>query len=143
MSKRLIIIDGNSLLFRAYYATAYMGTDKIMRTSTGVPTNAIFAFANMIVRIVNDLKADDHLFVAFDTGEKTFRHEEYDDYKANRQAAPDELVTQFPIAREFLDALSIRHDEVVGYEADDLAGSLAKAAGKEGFKVELYTSDQD
>ncbi|OQC11350.1 MAG: DNA polymerase I [Tenericutes bacterium ADurb.Bin087] len=143
MSKRLIIIDGNSLLFRAYYATAYQGTDKIMRTSTGVPTNAIFAFANMMVRIINDLKADDHLFVAFDTGEKTFRHEEYDDYKANRQAVPEELITQFPIAREFLDALSIRHDEVVGYEADDLAGSLAKAASKEGYKVELYTSDQD
>lgn len=143
MSKRLIIIDGNSLLFRAYYATAYLGTDKIMKTSTGIPTNAIFAFANMIVRIVNDLKADDHLFVAFDTGEKTFRHEEYEDYKATRQKVPDELIIQFPIAREFLDALSIRHDEVTGYEADDLAGSLAKQAGAQGYKVELYTSDQD
>lgn len=143
MSKRLIIIDGNSLLFRAYYATAYMGTDKIMRTSTGVPTNAIFTFANMIVSIINSLNKDDHIFVAFDTGEKTFRHEKYEDYKANRPQVPQELITQFPIAREFLDALSVKHDEVVGYEADDLAGSLAKAAGKEGFKVELYTSDQD
>src|SRR5690554_202937 len=107
MNKRFIIIDGNSLLFRAYYATAYAGVDKIMRTKSGIPTNAIFAFANMMVRILNDLNEDDHLFVAFDTGEKTFRHEEYEDYKAGRKAVPEELITQFPIAREFLDALSI------------------------------------
>lgn len=143
MSKRFIIIDGNSLLFRAYYATAYAGPDKIMRTSSGVPTNAIFAFANMMVRIINDLDSEDHLFVAFDTGEKTFRHEEYADYKAGRQAVPEELITQFPIAREFLDALSIAHDELTGFEADDIAGTLAVSAAEEGFKVELFTSDQD
>ncbi|MFA5486303.1 MAG: DNA polymerase I [Bacilli bacterium] len=143
MNKRFIIIDGNSLLFRAYYATAYAGVDKIMRTKSGIPTNAIFAFANMMVRILNDLNEDDHLFVAFDTGEKTFRHEEYEDYKAGRKAVPEELITQFPIAREFLDALSIPHAELVGYEADDLAGTLAHKAEKEGFKVELFTSDQD
>lgn len=143
MTKRFIIIDGNSLLFRAYYATAYAGVDKIMRTSTGIPTNAIFAFANMITRILNDLKAEDHLFVAFDTGEKTFRHDEYEEYKAGRQRVPDELITQFPIAREFLDALSIKHDEMNGYEADDIAGTIAKKASLEGYNVELYTSDQD
>lgn len=143
MNKHLIIIDGNSLLFRAYYATAYAGVEKIMRTSTGVPTNAIFAFSNMVVKIVNDLKPDDHLFVAFDTGEKTFRHDKYDDYKAGRQKVPEELIVQFPIAREFLDALSIKHYEINGYEADDLAGSLAKKAGAEGFAVDLYTSDHD
>lgn len=143
MSKRFIIIDGNSLLFRAYYATAYAGTSNIMRTKSGIPTNAIFAFANMIVRIINDLKPEDHIFVAFDTGEKTFRHEEYDEYKAGRQAVPEELITQFPIAREFLDALAIHHDEIIGYEADDIAGSLAKHAESEDFEVELYTSDQD
>lgn len=143
MNKRFIIIDGNSLLFRAYYATAYAGVDKIMRTKSGIPTNAIFAFANMMVRILNDLNAEDHLFVAFDTGEKTFRHKEYEDYKAGRPQVPEELITQFPIAREFLDALSIPHAELVGYEADDLAGTLAHKAEKEGFKVELFTSDQD
>ncbi len=143
MNKRLTIIDGNSLLFRAYYATAYAGVEKIMRTSTGIPTNALFAFANMMVKIVNELKADDHLFVAFDTGEKTFRHEEYDEYKAGRQKVPEELIVQFPIAREFLDALNIKHYEINGFEADDLAGSLAKKAAAEDFDVYLYTSDHD
>ncbi len=143
MSKRLIIIDGNSLLFRAYYATAYAGVDKIMRTSTGQPTNAIFAFSNMMVKIINDLTADDHLFVAFDTGAKTFRHHEYSEYKAGRQEVPNELISQFAIAREFLDAMAIKHHEIDGYEADDLAGSLAKKASAAGYQVELYTSDQD
>ena len=143
MNKRLLIIDGNSLLFRAYYATAYAGVEKIMRTSTGQPTNAIFAFANMMVKILNDMKADDSLFVAFDTGTKTFRHKEYDDYKAGRQQVPDELISQFAIAREFLDALNIKHHEIDGFEADDLAGSLALKASQAGYDVELYTSDQD
>lgn len=143
MNKRLLIIDGNSLLFRAYYATAYAGVEKIMRTSTGQPTNAIFAFANMMVKILNDMKADDSLFVAFDTGTKTFRHKEYDDYKAGRQQVPDELISQFAIAREFLDALNIKHHEIDGFEADDLAGSLALKASQAGYNVELYTSDQD
>lgn len=143
MTKKLIIIDGNSLLFRAYYATAFAGTDNLMRTSTGIPTNAIFAFANMITKIINDLKPEDHLFVAFDTGEKTFRHDEYEAYKAGRQKVPDELITQFPIAREFLDALSIPHHEINGFEADDIAATLARKAEQEHYVVEIYTSDQD
>ena len=143
MTKKLIIIDGNSLLFRAYYATAYAGTENIMRTSAGLPTNAIFAFANMMTKIINDLKSEDHLFVAFDTGEKTFRHEEYEEYKAGRQKVPDELIIQFPIAREFLDALSIPHHEINGFEADDIAATLARKAEREGYIVDIYTSDQD
>ena len=143
MNKRFLIIDGNSLLCRAYYATAYAGVEKIMRTSTGQPTNAIFAFANMMVKILNDLGTDDSIFVAFDTGKKTFRHKEYDEYKAGRQQVPDELISQFAIAREFLDALNIKHHEIEGFEADDLAGSLALKASKAGYNVELYTSDQD
>lgn len=143
MHKNFIIIDGNSLLFRAYYATAFAGPESIMRTTKGQPTNAIFAFANMMTKILNGLDENDHLFVAFDTGEKTFRHEEYDDYKAGRQQVPEELISQFPIAREFLDALSIKRGEINGFEADDIAGSLAVKAASEGYHVYLYTSDQD
>lgn len=142
--KKLIIIDGNSLLFRAYYATIdYRNPDNIMKTSTGIYTNAIFAFSNMISKILSNLEHDEHIFVAFDTGEKTFRHHDDDTYKANRKPAPEPLIVQFPIAREFLNALNIFTYELNGYEADDLAGTLAKLGEKEGFKVDIYTSDRD
>lgn len=142
--KKLIIIDGNSLLFRAYYATLdYRNPDKIMQTSSGVYTNAIFAFSNMMSKILSSLNDDEHIFVAFDTGEKTFRHLDDDTYKANRKPAPEPLIVQFPIAREFLNALNIFTFELNGYEADDLAGTLAKTAEKEGYYIEIYTSDRD
>lgn len=140
---KLHIIDGNSLLFRAYYATAAYGDDKIMRTKEGVPTNAIMAFANMISKILNELDEGDSIFVPFDTGEKTFRHDAFEDYKATRREVPEPLVTQFPLARHLLDALSIKHHEIVGYEADDIAGTVAKLAEKAGFEVIIHTSDQD
>lgn len=141
---KLIIIDGNSLLFRAYYATLdFRNPENIMKTSNGIPTNAIFAFSNMISKILSSLNPTDHLFVAFDTGEKTFRHIDDDTYKANRKPAPESLSIQFPIAREFLKSLNIFTFELNGYEADDLAGTLAKIAEKEDYKVEIYTSDRD
>lgn len=139
--QKMIVIDGNSLLFRAYYATAYGGS--IMRTKAGVPTNALFAFSNMIGKILGDLSGDEHLLVAWDTGEKTLRHKEDETYKANRPDAPIDLVPQFALAREFLKALGIKSYETPDYEADDIAGSIAKRARKDGFNVELYTSDQD
>lgn len=142
MSK-LIIIDGNSLLFRAYYATAFGGTETIMRTKDGVPTNAIFAFSNMINKIVSSLKEGEAIFVAFDTGHQTFRHEALDCYKANRKPAPQELITQFPLAREFLDAMGIYQFEQDGFEGDDIAGTIAKMAEKDGYDVFIYTSDRD
>lgn len=140
--KKLIIIDGNSLLFRAYYATAGDGKN-IMRTKDGTPTNAIFAFANMFTRLMRSFNGDEHVLVAFDTDQKTFRHEQLEDYKATRKPAPDDLIPQFAIAREFLDALGIFQYEEAGYEADDIAGSVAKQAGALGYKVEIYTSDKD
>ena len=85
------IVDGNSLLFRAYYATAYEGVDKILRTKDGTPTNAVFAFANMINKILSNVKDGDYLFVGFDTGKPTFRHKEDEQYKAQRKPAPEEL----------------------------------------------------
>ncbi|HZJ89590.1 MAG TPA: DNA polymerase I [Bacilli bacterium] len=143
MKHKLHIIDGNSLLFRAYYATAAYGEDKIMRTKEGIPTNALMAFANMIQKILSELEEGDYIFVPFDTGEKTFRHDAYADYKGTRREVPELLITQFPLARDFLDALKIKHDEIIGYEADDLAGTVAKLAEKEGIEVIIHTSDQD
>lgn len=139
---KMIIIDGNSLLFRAYYATAYPGAT-IMRTKEGVPTNAIFAFSNMMVKIIAELKGNEHIFVAFDTGKKTFRHEALDSYKAQRKPAPEDLVVQFPLARELLTSLGIFTYEMDGYEGDDLAGTMATKAAQAGYEVIIYTSDRD
>ena len=136
------VIDGNSLLFRGFYATSY-GEGPIMRTKGGVPTNAIYAFGNMIARILHDVEKGDALFVAFDADGHTFRKEEYEGYKATRRPCPEDLVPQFPISREMLDALGICHYEEHGVEADDIAGSLAKSLSREGYEVYLYTSDRD
>ena len=136
------IIDGNSLLFRAYFATAY-GGGEIMRTSDGTPTNAIFSFSNMLNKVLQSLKPGDALFVGFDTGKATFRHKEDDTYKANRKPAPEDLKIQMPIVRELLKALDIFTFEKEGYEADDICGTVSKMLGKDNYEVIVYTSDRD
>lgn len=141
--KKIILLDGNSLLFRAFYATSYGDTASIMRTKSGIPTNAIFAFSNMVSKLLKDIDIGDGFFVAFDTDSHTFRKEEYAEYKAGRKPAPQELIDQFPISREYLDALSIPHYEESGIEADDICGTVATVAEKEGFHVDIYTSDKD
>ena len=141
MSK-IIVIDGNSLLFRAFHAT-YYDPSNIMRTKSGQATNAIFAFSNMITSLLTNLKKGDGIFVGFDAGKHTFRHQEYKDYKANRPELPKDLITQFPIARELLDKLNIVHYECDNLEADDICGIIANKAQKEGYKVYIYTSDKD
>ncbi len=139
---KMTIIDGNSLLFRAYFATAYPGVE-IMRNQEGIPTNAIFAFSNMINKILSSLKEDECIMVAFDAGKETFRKEQLESYKANRKPTPEELVQQFPIARDFLRALNIFQFEEIGFEGDDIAGTVAKMAEKEGYTINIYTSDRD
>lgn len=139
---KITIIDGNSLLFRAYYATAYPGVE-IMHNKDGVPTNAVFAFSNMMNKIVSSLKEGERIFVAFDAGKHNFRHDALETYKANRKPAPEELVAQFPIAREFLKAFGIFQFEEIGFEGDDIAGTVAKLAEKNGMEVTIYTSDRD
>lgn len=139
--KKLYVIDGNSLLFRAYYATSFTGN--IMRTKNGIPTNAIFAFSNMISKIVTYLKPEDALFVAFDTGKKTFRHAQLTSYKEQRKPIEEDLKVQLPIAREFLDAMNVFHFELEGYEGDDVAGTVAKLGVESGYDVNIYTSDKD
>ena len=142
MSKKITIIDGNSLLFRAYFATAYPGME-IMRSQEGIPTNAIFAFSNMINKIVSSIKEGEGIFVAFDAAKHNFRHDALETYKANRKPAPKELVEQFPIARDFLRSFGIFQFEEEGFEGDDIAGSIAKLAEKSGYEVHIYTSDRD
>lgn len=143
MNKKLYVIDGNSLLFRAYYATAYGDTSSIMRTKDGIPTNAIFAFANMLAKILSSFKGGESLFVGFDADGDTFRKQEFAAYKANRKPCPEELIRQLPISRELLSSLGITYFEKHGVEADDICGTLSKMAAKDGYDVVIYTSDKD
>jgi DNA polymerase-1 len=143
MKKQLTVIDGNSLLFRAYYATAYGDSTAIMRSKDGTPTNAIFAFANMLSKILQGFQGGEAIFVGFDADKDTFRKEEFEDYKANRQPAPEDLKRQFPISRELLKALNIIAFEQHGVEADDICGTVAKLASEAGYEVIVYTSDRD
>lgn len=140
---KVYVIDGNSLLFRAYYATAYGPNAKVMRTKDGVPTNALFAFGNMINKILSSFKGGEHIIVGFDIGKKTFRNDEFADYKANRKPTEADLVVQMPLARELLRALGIFVYEQEGYEADDVCGTVAKLASQQGHQVIVYTSDRD
>lgn len=138
--KKLMLIDGNSLIFRAYYATAYSGV--VMSTSTGVPTNAVYALANMLRSIINNNKPD-YCLVAFDTHKPTFRHQKYDNYKAGRKETPQELLTQFPIAKELLKLYGFNTYELEGYEADDIVGTMARIGSEAGLEVQIYSGDRD
>ena len=120
--EELVLIDGNSLLFKAYYATASMGN--LMVNKDGIPTNAVFGFANMLQKILERESA--YVVVAFDYGKKTFRNDLLDQYKATRKETPDELKCQFAMVREFLEAYQIPYYEMEGYEGDDLIGTLSK-----------------
>ena len=120
MSK-LIIIDGNSLLFRAYFAM------RPMVTSKGIHTQGVFAFINMLSKIISDNEPD-YMAVAFDMKEKTFRHEFYPKYKAGRQQTPIELLSEIPYMHRVLEAMNIAILEMPRYEADDLIGTVARKA---------------
>ena len=119
--EKIILVDGNNLLFRSYYATAYNGN--FMNNSKGFPTNALFGFVNMINKIVAEEKPV-YMLVAFDKG-KTFRHEKYTEYKGGRGETPDELKKQFPVAKELLTAMGIKYYEIDNYEADDIIGTFS------------------
>ncbi len=138
--KKIILVDGNNLLFRSYYATSYSGV--IMRNSKGFPTNGLYGFINMMNKIIEEEKPS-YIMVAFDKG-KTFRHEKYDEYKAGRREMPDDLRLQFPKAKEVLDALGIKHFEIDNYEADDIIGTIAKEVDEEDeFIATIISSDKD
>ena len=138
--KKIILVDGNNLLFRSYYATAYTGN--LMKNSKGFPTNALFGFTHMINKILHEEKPT-HIIVAFDKG-KTFRHEKYADYKGGRGETPDELKMQFPVAKELLTYMGIKYYEIDNYEADDIIGTFAKFCDDEDeFIGTIVSSDKD
>lgn len=138
MSK-VALIDGNSLMFRSYYATAYTGN--LMKTKDGIYTNALFGFCNMFQKILED--SYDYIFVAFDAGKKTFRHQEYSDYKGGRKPLPDELRMQIPIIKDYLDILPVKHYETFEYEADDLIASVSKLVDSGDNEIYVITGDKD
>lgn len=138
--KKIILIDGNNLMFRSYYATFYSGAN--MKTSTGLPTNALFSFTNMINKIIKD-ENPSYVAVAFDIG-KNFRKKEFSFYKEGRQNTPDELKMQMPYAREILSAMGIKYLELEPYEADDIIGTLVKMCAKDAdFDATIISSDKD
>ena len=138
--EKILLIDGNNLLFRSYYATAYNGN--FMKNSKGFPTNALFGFVNMINKIIEEEKPV-YMMVAFDKG-KTFRHEKYDFYKGGRGETPDELKQQFPIAKELLTNMGIKYYEIDNYEADDIIGTFASFCDKDdNYDGTIISSDKD
>ncbi|MDR7857046.1 DNA polymerase I [Tissierella sp.] len=134
--KKLMIIDGSSLIYRAFYALP------LLSNKDGIYTNGVYGFLTMLYKVKEEQKPD-YICVAFDKKGPTFRHEEYDKYKGNRQATPSELVQQFPIIREILDAMNIKYLELSGFEADDIAGTLAKMGEENLIDVILVTGDKD
>ena len=137
--EELILIDGNSLLFKAFYATSYTGNYMVNRN--GIPTNGVYGFARMVEKIISTNPK--YVIVAFDYGKKTFRNELLDTYKAQRKETPQELVPQFALAREYLTAHNITWYEVEGYEGDDIIGTLVDFGEKNNLKVSVYTGDKD
>jgi len=138
--KKLIAIDGNALLFRAYFATAVTGN--VMRASNGIATNGLRGFINMVNKIQDNYPSD-YMIVAWDASSKNFRKEKYSEYKGTRGETDQDLIDQFPLVREYLDYLGIPQYEIEGYEADDIIGTLAALGNKEGIEVDVVTSDKD
>lgn len=136
MDKRLIIIDGNSIINRAFYALPDMSN------SDGLKTNAIYGFTRMLFKIIDDYKPT-HISVAFDMKAPTFRHKEFTEYKAGRKKMPDELGQQLEPLKELLDTFNIHRMEMAGYEADDLIGTVSKMGEDNDFKVYIVTGDKD
>lgn len=133
---RIILIDGSGYIFRAFYAISRLSTSK------GMPTNAVYGFINMLLRVL-EVEKPEYLAIAFDTAKPTFRKERYSDYKANREAPPDDLIIQIPYIYRAVDAFGIVSLIKEGFEADDLLGTVARRAEAEGFRVDIITGDKD
>ena len=138
--KKIVLIDGNNLMFRSYYATAYTGN--VMKNSKGFPTNALYGFVGMMNKIIHEEKPE-YVAVAFDIG-KNFRKQKYETYKDGRNETPEELKLQMPIAREILDGMGIKHFELEPYEADDIIGTFAKMCEEDPeYEALIVSSDKD
>lgn len=138
MKKKLFLLDAMALIYRAYYAMQRSPRF----TSKGINTSAILGFTNTLYEIIKNEKPT-HLAVSFDTGGPTLRHAEFQDYKANREATPDEIITSIPYIKRILEGFNIPIISMEGYEADDIIGTLSKRAEIEGFEVYMMTSDKD
>jgi len=136
--KRLLLIDGHSMAYRAFYALPVEN----FKTSAGQPTNAIYGFASMLINLIKEEKPT-HIAVAFDVSRKTFRTERFPEYKANRASTPDEFRSQMSHINEMIESFGIKHFEVEGFEADDIIATLAKAAELKGFETLICTGDRD
>ncbi len=137
MTKKFIVVDGNSVFHRAYHAIPYLST------KNGETVNAVYGFSSIILRTIADLKPE-KIVVAFDRAAPTFRHIEYQEYKAKRTAPPEDLYPQLPLVKEFLDASDIRYFEMDGYEADDLIATIATKVEKESDEdIYIVSGDRD
>lgn len=134
--ERLLILDSNSLLNRAFYAIPTLTNNE------GIHTNAVFGFTNMLFKMKEEIKPD-YIVAAFDRKAPTFRHKEYEDYKAGRKKMPPELAEQFPIIKDVLNLLAVNIYEIDGFEADDIIGTLARFAESNGIEVFIVTGDKD
>nr|WP_257474821.1 DNA polymerase I [Staphylococcus xylosus] len=133
---KLILIDGNSLSFRAFYALP------LLQNKAGIHTNAVYGFAMLLEKIIKE-EQPTHFLVAFDAGKTTFRHDKYSEYKGGRQKTPPELTEQFPYVRQLLDTYQIKRYELENYEADDIIGTLSKEADNAHFETIIVTGDRD
>ncbi|MEQ6099904.1 DNA polymerase I [Staphylococcus saccharolyticus] len=133
---KLVLIDGNSLSFRAFYALP------LLSNKAGIHTNAVYGFAMLLEKIIKE-EQPNHFLVAFDAGKTTFRHSRYSEYKGGRQKTPPELSEQLPYIRQLLDAYHIKRYELENYEADDIIGTLSKEADEAGFETIIITGDRD
>ncbi|RSD27686.1 DNA polymerase I [Mesobacillus subterraneus] len=136
MSKKLVLIDGNSIAYRAFFALPLLNNEK------GIHTNAVYGFTMMLMKILEDEKPS-HILVAFDAGKTTFRHKTFSEYKGGRQKTPPELSEQFPFIRELLKAYGIPQYELENYEADDIIGTLSLHAEMDGFETKVISGDKD
>ncbi len=136
MAKKLVLIDGNSILFRAFYALPLLHNEK------GVYTNAVYGFTNILLNILEE-EEPTHILVAFDAGKTTFRHETFKEYKGGREKTPPELSEQFSIVKELLNAFNISHYELDLYEADDIIGTLAHRCKRDDWTIKVISGDQD
>ena len=137
----LYLIDGSGYIFRAYYAMAYSGGSK-MTNPDGVPISAVYGFTNMILKVLKE-HPDAAIAIIFDAARANFRNDIYEDYKANRDETPEDLIPQFPLVREATEALGLPAVELEGFEADDLIATYAKDAASKGIKVKIISSDKD
>ena len=139
MKKKIMLVDGMALLFRGYFATAFSGN--FMKTSKGIPTNGVFQFLRYFLDAINTFEPT-HVICCWDMGSKTFRTELYEGYKANRSAPPEELIPQFELVKEVVDAFNIPNIGLENYEADDCIGTLARSYQSD-HSILILTGDLD